>query len=81
MILIQLGRLIVGLIFKHEKTDYGNRSLNIEFFNVSTEALFNLAILYYFIQNQKSEPEIQQYKERSLSQLDELKKNFDLNPQ
>jgi hypothetical protein len=51
MILIQLGRLIVGLIFKHEKTDYGTRSLNIEFFNVSTEALFNLAILYYFIQN------------------------------
>jgi hypothetical protein len=43
--------------------------------------LFNLAILYYFIQNQKSEPEIQQYKERSLSQLEELKKNFDLNPQ
>lgn len=56
MLFIQLGRLIVGIIFKHDDVII---SRNIEYFNVATEALFNLAILYYFVQNQKSEPEIE----------------------
>ena len=46
MLLIQLGRLIVGVIFKHKDIQI---SQNIEYFNVATEALFNLAILYYFV--------------------------------
>ena len=48
MLLIQLGRLIVGVLFKHKDEAI---SQNIEYFNVATEAIFNLAILYYFVEN------------------------------
>lgn len=78
MIFIQLGRQIVGLIFKHDKRNSTVR-VNIEYFNGSTEAIFNLAILYYFVQNKKSEPVIEKIKERSLSQLDEMSKSGYLN--
>ena len=46
---------------------------------MSTEALFNLAVLYYFIQNRKSEPEIERHRERTLSELEEARRQPSIN--
>ena len=46
LILIQLGRLIVGGIIKHHAQD---RILEVDFFDIFLEIIFNCAVLYGFV--------------------------------
>jgi hypothetical protein len=57
MIIMQIGRSIVGIIEIVRIRDYRqnpnvtdiNKLLRLEYFNISSECIFNVFILYYFI--------------------------------